>query len=97
MFYTSTRGMHDLGPWGIAELLKDARVIHVRGDQCQLGLKARVDLRSPMEGPCLRPTGFMSNSWCILEQLGKRRQGGHKHVPRLGGIAAGAARYPPEL
>ena len=44
-----------------------------------------------------KPTGFMSNSKFILEELDKKCPGDHKHVPLIAGRAAGAAIYPQAL
>ena len=44
-----------------------------------------------------KPTGFMSSSRCMIEELDKKCNGGHDHVPLVGGRAAGAAVYPQAL
>jgi len=88
----------------IESLLQDPRVGRVRGDQCQYGAEVRIG--SKMGLPILKPSGFMSNSPEVLQQLqrtcrGKdgrcsRRLGGD-HVHCEGKIAADAARYPTGL
>ena len=49
-------------------------------------------------GPVNKPTGFISNSWAVLEALDKRcNDESHDHVHLVGGRASGTAIYPPEL
>ena len=48
----------------------------VRADQCEYGLTTHGPNGESM--PALKPTGFTSNSWCILEELSKRCSGLHK-------------------
>ena len=64
-------------------------------DQCQFGLVTK----SP-EGelkPALKPTRFASNSWLLLEELTRRCPHEHDHQPLMGGRAAAAAEYRPDL
>ena len=44
-----------------------------------------------------KPTRFMTNCPSISKELQRRCDGGHSHQPLVGGRAAWAARYPPEL
>ena len=44
-----------------------------------------------------KPTGFMSSSGFILEELDKKCPGGHDHVPLVAGRAAWVAIYPKML
>ena len=81
----------------ILELLKDPRVQMTVGHQCQYGQQ------TSSGQPIKKPTGWMSNSPAILEQLQKmcsgkggacsRRGGGH-HAVASGKTARAAAVYP---
>ena len=44
-----------------------------------------------------RPTRFMTNSWAIAGELGKRCDGKRQHQQLVGGRAGPAARYPKGL
>ena len=71
----------------------------VKADMCQFGMESRTaGVGSPL-GPVLKPTGFMTNSWCIGRSLLRRcrKEDGHTHVHLTGGRAAGAAIYPDGL
>lgn len=48
-------------------------------------------------GPVLKPIGFMSNSPGVARYSSRRCNDDHQHVHLMGGRAAGAAVYPPEL
>ena len=41
-----------------------------------------------------KPTGFMSSSRCIIQELDRKCTGDHDHVQLVGGRAAGAVFYP---
>ena len=41
-----------------------------------------------------KPTGFMTSSKCLIDELNKKCDGGSDHVPLIAGRAAGAAIYP---
>ena len=53
----------------IKDVLKDHRVMCVEGHQCQYGLETYKDKKGGTTGPAKTPTGFMSNSWCLMEEL----------------------------
>ena len=50
-----------------------------------------------MTKPAKKPTRFVSNGWCLLEELCRRCPGDHSHQPLMGGRAAAAAEYPDDL
>lgn len=81
----------------IQALEKDKRTIKVRGDMCQFGMTTRAGENETCDGPVLKPTGFLTNSWCIAEELDRRCPRNHAHVPLLNGKAAAAAVYPAAL
>ena len=65
------------------------------GDQCQYGLVTHDS--EGREAPALKPTRFVSNAWCLLEELSKRCPRTHEHQALMGGRAAAAAEYPDGL
>ena len=54
-------------------------------------------IREGIEFPAMKPTRFVSNGWCILEGLSRRCPKLHVQEPLMGGKAAAAAQYPPDL
>ena len=64
-------------------------------DQCQYGLVTPD--HSGQQTPALKPTKFVSNGWCLLEELSRRCPGDHKHQGLIGGRASAAAEYPTGL
>ena len=44
-----------------------------------------------------KPTGFMISSRCLVEELNRKCNGGHDHVPLMAGRAAAAQVYPEML
>ena len=45
----------------------------------------------------LKPTGMMTNSWCLQLALNLRCKGDHSHVHLVGGRASAAQEYPGDL
>ena len=80
----------------VVEFLKMGGVDHVVADQCMYGLKTRGSADGE-ELPAKKPTRFVSNSWCVLQELSTRCDRSHVHQQLMGGRAAGAAEYPDEL
>ena len=81
----------------IEKLLKQPMVARVRLDMCRVGMASHWQSKSGDKGPVLKPTGMMSNSWCLQEELSLRCRGGHQHVHLVGGRASAAQEYPREL
>ena len=85
--------------WRVAavqRLRQDPRVAEIVGHQCRFGLSTRGP--GGVRMPAMKPARFLSSSGAILEQLGLRCRGAHRHQPLLGGGRAGAAAiYPPGL
>lgn len=84
--------------WKMPELDELSRVPEVlwqRADQCMYGLVTPND--AGISTPAMKPTGFLSSSWCILEELSLRCDHSHPHQQLVGGRAAAAALYPPAL
>jgi hypothetical protein len=80
----------------VDELRRADGVSIVVCDACVFGMKA-VD-PDGVERPVLKPTRWMSNAPKLLQALSFRCAGRHgKHTRLLGGRAAAAAVYPPEL
>ena len=94
--------MHE-HPWGasswhlkcVQEILKLPNVSVAYCDQCMLG-QSVVD-RSGHHGFAKKPTGFMTNSAEIKKSLSVMCDGGHDHIPLVGGLAKHCAAYPPRL
>ena len=78
----------------IAQLLRLPGVTRVRADQCAYGLTATVNGESR---PAMKPTGFLTNSWCVARELNKRCPGNHKHFSFMEGRAKDAEQHPRKL
>ena len=66
------------------------------GHMCQYGMTSKD--KYGRIGPVYKPTKWMSNSPAILSRLSRRcTKGQHQHVQLIGGRAAAAAIYPPNL
>ena len=83
----------------IEDLLIDSRVLLAHGDMCRFGMTSHIDKPSGERGPVKKPTGFMTSSWCIYDELDKRCHAGlgHVHVPLVAGRASAAQVYPDDL
>ena len=67
-----------------------------QADMCMYGLTTPSwDRKSEM--PAKKPTTFLSNSWCILEELSTVCDKTHEHQPLMGGRASKAQEYTNEL
>ena len=77
------------------KIMADPRVGSVVGDQCQYG-HGYVDDEGTRR-PVRKATRWLSSAPAVLERLGHRCQGGHRHQALIGGRAAAAAVYPPQL
>eukprot|EP00972_Heterocapsa_arctica_P103877 15309757-Heterocapsa_arctica.AAC.1 len=63
---------------------------------CQYGMTSRRP--DGTQGPVFKPTRWLSNSAAILARLSRKcSRGQHDHVQLVGGRAAAAAVYPPDL
>eukprot|EP00972_Heterocapsa_arctica_P017609 2603148-Heterocapsa_arctica.AAC.1 len=63
---------------------------------CQYGMTSRRP--DGTQGPVLKPTRWLSNSAAILARFSRKcSRGQHDHVQLVGGRAAAAAVYPPDL
>ena len=83
--------------WKIPEmvaLMQDLKIDKVNAHMC------RFDMMSEDEagiGLVKKPTGFLTNSEHLREQLSKKCLGGHRHVHLMGGKAKACQVYPPKL
>ena len=101
------RGKHFLHehPWSarswrlpkVEKLLDNPAVALTQGHMCQFGMETWDDKSLGTKGLVKKPTGFMTSSHCVLEELSRKCQGSHAHIPLVGGRAAGAAIYPKKL
>ena len=78
-------------------LREDSRVSIAYANMCQFGMTTHIDVRNGPRGPVAKPTGFLTSSWAICNELSRKCKDGHTHVPLVGGRAAGAQVYPPAL
>ena len=69
----------------------------IRLDMCQMGMVSNVDKRGGPLGPVLKPTGMLTNSWCLQKEMALRCPGDHEHVHLVGGRASAAQEYPLKL
>ena len=88
----------------IRKLEEEPSVVRVSGPMCRWGMEAADRRESPPRtGLVLKETSWLTNSPVlarILEGTCSNKTGGeiwHRHVQLIGGLAAGAARYPPRL
>lgn len=90
--------MPHLGKIGsVIELMKGGRVFTVESHLCRFGMKSHIGTRDGEMGPAKKPTGFMTSSRFIADQLNKQCDGSHVHVHLVGGRASAAQVYPDEL
>ena len=80
--------------WKVESLLKRPAVMLAEGHMCQFGMETFDDRRRGTKGPVKKPTGFMTSSAGIYNELNRQCKDEHRHVPLMGGRAAGAAIYP---
>ena len=79
----------------LQSLVETPGVFWQRADQCMYGLVTPDD--DGIDTPAKKPTGFLSTSWCILEELSLVCDSSHRHQHLMSGRAAAAALYPPQL
>jgi hypothetical protein len=81
--------------WQIPELVEFARLEGVMtqvADQCMYGLVSPTGNGKEVL-PAKKPTRFMSNSWCVLQELSVRCDKSHIHQPLIAGKASKAQEY----
>ena len=81
----------------VKKLQSDPRVNVAYANLCQFGMTTHIDVKDGPRGPVAKPTGFMTSSWTMHEELSKKCHDGHQHVPLVGGRAAACQVYPPAL
>ena len=69
----------------------------VQGHMCRFRMTTHIETKDGARGLVKKPTGFLSSSRCIRQQLNRKCTGDHSHVPLVGGRAAGAQVYPQML
>ena len=86
--------------WGM-ECIKEVEalqgVVRVRLDVFQYGMTSRIDKVGGPLGPVLKPTGMLTNSYCLQRGLSLRCPKNHEHVHLAGGRASAAQEYPKGL
>ena len=68
----------------VKKLARDPRVLTVEAHQCQFGLTSPIRRGEVAVGPAKKPTGFMTNCPGIAEQLSRKCDKSHEHVPLIG-------------
>ena len=69
----------------------------MQGHMCRFGMSTHIEDKNGERGFVKTPTGLLPSSKCVREQLGLRCDGGHAHIPLVGGRASGAQVYPQAL
>ena len=69
-------------------------VVRVRLDMCQYGMTSRIDQGGGPLGPVLKPTGMLTNPYCLQRELSLRCPRNHEHVHLVGGRVSAAQEYP---
>ena len=80
----------------VSEVRSMAGVDDIVSDQCMFGLVTPNHDHTGF-APAKKPTRFLSNAPCILEELNRRCDGSHRHQPLMGGRARLAQEYTYEL
>ena len=83
--------------WKMPEVLKlmnDLQLEKTTAHMCRYGMKSADESGG---GRVKKPTGFLTNSSFLRDQLGKRCMGGHHHIQLLGGRARACQVYPDKL
>ena len=86
--------------WGlpcIQQLMSHPGVELVQGHMCRFRMTTHIEPKDGARGLVKKPTGFLSSSRCVRQQLNRKCTGDHSHVPLVGGRAAGAQVYPQML
>ena len=81
----------------IQPLLNHPAVQLTQTHMCRFLMETHIHHKDGEKGLVKKPTGFMSSSRCIIQELDRKCTGDHDHVPLVGGRAAGAAIYPQAL
>ena len=87
----------DATSWNTAPIKEVMRLPNVRkitADMCAFGMVQEDELGTAL---IKKPTGFMSNSPCIINRLKKNCTGDHRHILLVNGRAKRAQVYPDEL
>ncbi len=66
-------------------------VLRAELDQCEFGLTSKDELG---EAPAKKPTSLLTSSVEVHRTMGRKCQGGHRHVHLMAGRARAAAHYP---
>ena len=83
--------------WGVSlmqDVLKLPGVQTAFVDQCMFG---QTVTKHGVTGPARKSSGFASNSHHIVEELSRKCDKSHQHIPLIGGVARQTAAYPSGL
>ena len=81
----------------IQHLMDTLDVFTGTAHMCALGLTTESKSNPSQRVPVMKPTRFMSNSWCIIQALSRRCECKEPHGDLLDGRAKAAAVYPDKL
>ena len=81
----------------MSEILQYEGIKIIDFDMCQYGMTSHIDGKNGPMGPVLKPTGMLTNSWCLQRELSLRCPRNHDHVHLVGGRASAAQEYPKAL
>ncbi len=81
----------------VQEIIDHPSVELVQGHMCRFRMTTYITTRNGERGLVKKPTGFISSSRSVRQELEDKRTGAHAHVPSVGGRAAGAQVYPQML
>ena len=86
--------------WGlpsVQEILNHPSVELVQGHMCRFRMITHTETKYGRRRLVKKPTGFVSSSRCVRQELVNKFTGDHAHVPLVGGRSAGAQVYPQML
>ena len=76
------------------ELVNQLKIQRTVAHMCRYGMKSSDELGS---GRVKKPTGFLTNSEYLRDQLSNKCLGGHRHIQLMGGKARACQVYPDKL
>ena len=78
----------------VQKLMSDLQLEKTTAHMCRYGMKSTDESGG---GRVKKPTGFLTNSEFLRDQLSKKCMGGHHHIQLLGGRARACQVYPDKL
>ena len=78
----------------VLKLMSDLQIEKTIAHMCRYGMKSTDESGG---GRVKKPTGFLTNSHVLADQLSKKCMGGHRHIQLVGGRARACQVYPEKL